>query len=81
MKMTMTVIFSSSREGLQKSLDAASDFFSKWNLDINYDKTKCITVNKRGDKGNVFKIKGNLLENVKSYTYLEIYISSKNCSL
>ena len=76
------VIFSSSREGLQKSLDAAADFFSKWNLNINYDKTKCITFNKRGDKGkHVFKINGNPLENVKSYKYLGIHISSKNCSL
>ena len=76
------VIFSSSRKGLQKSLDAASDYFSKWNLNINYDKTKCLTFNKRGDKGkHVFNIKGNPLENVKSYKYLGITISSKNCSL
>ena len=52
------------------------------NLDINYDKTKCITFNKRGDKGkHVFKIKGTPLENVKLYKYLGIHISSKNCSL
>ena len=76
------VIFSWSREGLQKSLDAAADFFSKWNRDISYDKTKCITFNKRGDKGkHVFKINGNPLENVKFYKYLGIHISSKNCSL
>ena len=76
------VIFSSSREGLQKSSDATSDYFSKWNLNINYDKTKCLTFNKRGDIGNhVFKIKGNPLENVKSYKYLGITISSTNCSL
>ena len=76
------VIFSSSREGLKKSLDASVDFFSKWNLNINYDKTKCITFNKRGDKGkHVFKINGNPIENVKSYKYLGIHISSKNCFL
>ena len=76
------VIFSSSREGLQKSLDAAVDFISKCNLNINYDKTKCITLNKRGDKGkHVFKINGNPIENVKSYKYLGIKISSKKCSL
>ena len=63
-------------------MHAASGFFSKWNLNINYDKTKCLTFNKRGDKGkHVFKIKGNPLENVKSYKYLGITISSKNCSL
>jgi len=76
------VIFSSSREGLQKSLDAASSFFSKWNLNINYDKTKCMTFNKRGDKEkHILSINGNQLENVKSYKYLGITISSKNCSL
>ena len=52
------------------------------NLNTHYDKAKCITFNKRGDKGkNVFKIKGNPIENVKSYKYLGIQISSKNCSL
>ena len=69
-------------KGIQKSLDIAADFFSKWNLNINYEKTKCITFNKRGDKGkHVFKINGNPLENFKSYKHLGIHISSKNCSL
>ena len=31
------VIFSSSRGGFQKPSDAAAYFFSKWNLNINYD--------------------------------------------
>ena len=76
------VIFSSSKEGLQKSLDAAANYFSKWNLDINYDKTKCMIFNKRGDKGkHEFNIKGNIIKNVKVYKYLGIHISSKNCSL
>ena len=65
-----------------KSLDVAADFFSKWNFDINYDKTKCITFNTSGEKGKrVFKINGNPLENLMSYKYLGIHISSKNCSL
>ena len=76
------VIFSSTREGLQKSLNSASEFFEKWNLSINYDKTKCMTFNKKGgnDK-NIFHINSNPLENVKSYKYLGITISNKNCSL
>ena len=61
------VIFSSSREGLQKSIDAASNFFAKWNLSINYDKAECMAFNKRGDKGkHIFAIQGNPLESVKS---------------
>ena len=76
------VIFSSTREGLQKSIDAASNFFAKWNLSINYGKTKCMSFNKRGDKEkHIFTIQGNPLENVKSYKYLGITISCKNCSL
>ena len=49
---------------------------------ISITTKKCITFNKRGDKGkHVFKINGNPLENIKSYKYLRIYISGKNCSL
>ena len=57
-------------------------FFTKWNLNIYYDKTKCMTFNKRGDKGkHILSINGNQLENVKSYKYIGITISCKNCSL
>ena len=40
-------------------------------------------IQKRGDKEgkNIFTFQGNPLENVKSYKYLGITISNKNCSL
>ena len=76
------VILSTTKEGLQKSLNSASEYFHKWNLEINYDKSKCMTFNKRGDKGkHIFNIKGNQLKNVKSYKYLGMVISSKKCLL
>ena len=41
-----------------------------------------MSFNKRGDKEkNIFTIQGTPLENVKSYKYLGITISNKNCSL
>ena len=58
------VIFSSSREGLQKSLDAAADSFSKWNININYDKIKVIAFNKRGDKGTMFSKSMEIQSNI-----------------
>ena len=68
-------------EGLQKSLDAGTDFFSNWNLNLTYDKTKCITFNKRDNKGkNILKINGNL-ENVMPYKYLGSHISCKKLTL
>jgi len=76
------VIFSTSREGLQKSMTVTADFLNKWNLDINYDKTNCMTFSRRGGKDkHIFIIKGNQIKNVTSYKYLGITISSKNCSL
>ena len=76
------VIFSTTRDGLQKSLNAASNFFSKWNLEINCEKTKCMTFSKGGrlDK-HVFTVNNRPIDHVKSYKYLGITISAKNCSL
>ena len=46
------VILSISKEWLQKSLDAASNFFTKWNLEINCDKTKCMIMIKEAEPKN-----------------------------
>ena len=63
-------------------MTVTADFFNKWNLDINYDKTNCMTFSRRGGKDkHIFIIKGNQIKNVTSYKYLGITISSKNCSL
>ena len=76
------VILSTTKEGLQQSLNSASNFFDEWNLEINHEKSKCMTFNKRGDKGkHLFNIKGNALKNVKTYKYLGVIISSKKCML
>ena len=63
-------------------MSVTADFFNQWNLDINYDKTNCMTFSRRGGKEkHIFVIKGNQKKNVISYKYLGITISSKNCSL
>ena len=76
------VILSTTKEGLQQSLNSASSYFDEWNLEINHEKSKCMIFNKRGDKGkDLFNIKGNALKNVKTYKYLGVIISSKKCML
>ena len=75
------VILSATKDGLQKCLDAAESFFTKWNLDINCDKTKCMTFDKRGKiEKHAFTIKNCTIKNVNSFKYLGLTVSSKNCS-
>ena len=43
-----SVIFSSTREGLQMGLDVLHDYCTKWRLIINTDKTKVMVFRKGG---------------------------------
>ena len=43
-----SVIFSSTREGLQMGLDVLHDYCTKWRLTINTDKTKVMVFRKGG---------------------------------
>ena len=75
------IFLSDTEEGLQKLIDKLGDYCEKWRLEINVKKTKTMVFN-RGNKLAKCCIKYNnkILENVKTFKYLGLSISSKNCN-
>ena len=72
------ILISTSKEGLQNSLDALENYAKKWKLEINIKKTKCITFSKGNQKEkHQFKINNQIIDNVKEYKYLGIVINKK----
>ena len=75
------VLFSTTKEGLQKALDTTQQYCNEWRLKINHKKTKCMTFTRGTQKEKTtFNIEGMPLENVKDYKYLGILINKKNCT-
>ena len=72
------VLFSETNAGLQKGLDIMLDYCKKWKLTINVGKTKVMVFRKGGRISNKveFKYDGNLLEKVKTFSYLGITFST-----
>ena len=67
------VLFSTSKDGLQRSLNSLNDYCKKWGLNVNLTKTKCIIFNKGGKLlTSCCSYNGQQIENVRSYTYLGI---------
>ena len=75
------VLLSTSKEGLQRSIDITEKFCQTWRLKINHSKTKTMVFS-RGNKmiNTSFNINGETLENVKEFKYLGITIHKKSCS-
>ena len=75
------ILLSESKEGLQIQINKLIDYCKKWQLEINEKKTKVMIFN-RGNKliQSDIKINNILLENVKTFKYLGLSISAKNCS-
>ena len=75
------ILISTTKEGLQKALDATQQYCQEWKLKVNHKKTKCMTFTRGTQKEkNIFKIDGVDLENTKEYKYLGIMINKKNCT-
>ena len=75
------ILLSETREGLQNLINKVNDFCTERKLNINAKKTKVMVFN-RGNKlikANLF-CNTTLLENVKTFKYLGITVSAKNCS-
>ena len=72
------IILSTSKKGLQNSLDALSDYTKKWNLEVNMTKTKCMAFSK-GYKKEIdsFRYKNQSIEFVKEFKYLGITINKR----
>jgi hypothetical protein len=70
------VLVSTSKCGLQNSLDKLGHYCEKWNLKLNVDKTKVMIMSKGYASLKNIKINGEALECVKFYKYLGVIISA-----
>ena len=70
------VLISQSSEGLHSCLDKLNNYCDKWHLNVNVKKTKTMVMSKGNPKATTFYFSKNTLENVKSYKYLGLIISS-----
>lgn len=72
------VIFSNTKEGLQKGLDVLADYCNKWKLTVNIDKTKVMIFRKGGNlkRDMSFHFQGENIEIVNKFVYLGITFST-----
>ena len=76
------ILISTSKEGLQNSLNALGIYAEKWKLEINYKKTKCVTFTKSNHKEvHEFNINRQKIDNTNEYKYLGIKINTKGSFL
>ena len=72
------ILLSTSKEGLQNSLNILDNYSKKWKIEVNMKKTKCITFSKGNRKEkNQFLINGKLIENCNEYKYLGVVLNKK----
>ena len=72
------ILISTTKDGLQKSLNALDSYVKKWKLEINFKKTKCMTFSKSNHvEKHQFIIRNKILENTNEYKYLGITINKK----
>ena len=60
---------------LQKILNVAAAFASKWNLKFNSSKSKVLVVGKRIDKNKLWYLGSDSIEECDTYKYLGVYLS------
>jgi exonuclease III len=72
------VLFSTTQQGLQESLNALTSYANQWRLVINTEKTKILIFNKSGKliRSSTFKLCGTEIDQVCKYTYLGIVFSA-----
>ena len=75
------ILMSSTKEGLQESLNSLYTYCHKWKFNINMKKTKTMVFSKGTNiKNTKFYLNGTEISGTRTYKYLGIYINSKNCS-
>jgi hypothetical protein len=72
-----TVLLSESVVGLQKMLDSLHVYSTKWNIDVNIEKTKIVVFRNRGKLTNTEKwtYNGNIIQVVDSFNYLGLTLN------
>ena len=72
------ILLSTSKKGLQNSIDILEKYSKRWKLEANLKKTKCLTFSKGNIKEKAqFIIYGNKILNCNEYKYLGIIINKK----
>ena len=69
------VLMSETKEGLKRSLNILEAYCNKWQLIISTKKTKIIILNKRYQDSSDFILCNEIIEVVKTFTYLGIEMS------
>ena len=70
-----TVLMSESASDLQKSLDVFAEYCNLWTLRVNIAKTKVLIFSKGPMTKRKFLYKDIIIEKVKDFCYLGIYLS------
>jgi len=68
------VLFSRSKVGLQNCLNNLEIYCNRWGLQVNKDKTKCMTMSVGNPKTQNFMFEEKILENVNYYKYLGVRV-------
>ena len=69
------VLIADNAHELQKMLDIASSFAHMWRLTFNLDKSNVMTIGKRANPNNVWKLGNGFIKETNSYKYLGIHIN------
>lgn len=71
------VLVSETPDGLQRSLDNLHEYCTRWNLNVNIQKTKIVVFRKGGGLGQIYhwQYAGQEIEIVNSFNYLGILFS------
>ena len=71
------ILFSNTKEGLQKSLNTCHQYFKTWKLQVNIKKTKVMVFNSSNKTIQSFHYGSENIEVVNKYKYLGIILSNK----
>lgn len=69
------VLIADNARDLQKMLDIASSFAHMWRLTFNLDKSNVLTIGKRANPNNVWRLGKGTIYETNSYKYLGIHIN------
>jgi len=71
------ILLSTTPHGLSRCLSKLELYCIKWKLEVNVEKSKIVIFNPSGRllNGYIFRLQGQVLENVKSFCYLGIDLS------
>ena len=77
--LTILVLMSNSKEGLQRSLDTLMNYSLSWGLEVDLEKSKCIVFSKATKPDTTkFFYNASQIETVRSNIYLGVKFHAHN---